>query len=127
MIYARILACLATLIHTATEAEITLWKIGGSGLEWAKYDSVAILVDQSTAPGALQPIYIRPDRSVFSYLANWGDWNPRELGYVDGERPRVAVGSIADMVKKSPVGSLSSSANRMRRCLFSPTSTHSGR
>ncbi len=81
---------LTTSWITPTEADIALWQIGGSGLEWAEHDSVAILIDETTTPGAIQPIYIQPDRSVFSYLTNWGDWTPRELGYVDGERPRVS-------------------------------------
>ncbi|MYF92704.1 MAG: hypothetical protein F4049_14905 [Gemmatimonadetes bacterium] len=75
---------------TTAEADIALWQLGGSGLEWAEHDSVAILIDEITTPGAIQPIYIQPDRSVFSYLTNWGSWTPRELGYVDGERPRVS-------------------------------------
>ena len=75
---------------TTAEADIDLWQIGGSGLEWAEHDSVAILIDETTTPGAIQPVYIQPDRSVFSYLTNWGSWTPRELGYVDGERPRVS-------------------------------------
>ena len=75
---------------TTAKADIALWQIGGSGLEWAEHDSVAILIDDATKPGALQPVYIQPDRSVFSYLTNWGSWTPRELGYVDGERPRVS-------------------------------------
>ena len=91
MKYARMLVSLAALCHTAADAEITPWQIGGSGLDWAESDSVSILVDK--ASGAIQPVYIRPDRSVFSYLENWGSWNPRELGYVDGERPRVAEGT----------------------------------
>lgn len=91
MILARIFACLVVFLHTAADAEVTPWQIGGSGLDWATSDSVAILVDK--ALGAIRPVYIRPDRPVFSYLENWGDWNPRELGYVDGERPRVAGGT----------------------------------
>ena len=83
MKYACMLVSLAALCHTAADAEITPWQIGGSGLNWAESDSVSILVDK--ASGALQPVYIRPDRSVFSYLENWGSWNPRELGYVDGD------------------------------------------
>ena len=75
---------------TTAKADIALWQIGGSGLEWAEHDSVAILIDDAAKPGALQPVYIQPDRSVFSYLTNWGSWTPRELGYVDGERPRVS-------------------------------------
>ena len=90
MILTRIFACLVVFLHTAADAEVTPWKIGGSGLDWATSDSVAILVDK--ASGAIRPVYIRPDRPIFSYLENWGGWNPRELGYIDGERPRVAGG-----------------------------------
>ena len=90
MTYARILLWLAASWITTAKADIALWQIGGSGLEWAEHDSVAILIDDATKPGAIQPVYIQPDRSVFSYLTNWGSWTPRELGYVDGERPRVS-------------------------------------
>ena len=78
MVLSRILACLVAFFYTAADAEITPWKIGGSGLDWAESDSLTILVDK--ASGAIQPVYIRPTRPVFSYLSNWGDWNPRELG-----------------------------------------------
>ena len=30
---------------TTAKADIVLWQIGGSGLEWAEHDSVAILID----------------------------------------------------------------------------------
>ncbi len=86
----RIFACLVALLHTVVDAEVTPWKIGGSGLDWAESDSVAVLIDKVS--GAIRPVYIRTDRPVFSYLSNWGDWTPRELGYVDGERPRVSGG-----------------------------------
>ena len=78
MILARIFACLVVFLHTAADAEVTPWQIGGSGLDWATSDSVAILVDK--ALGAIRPVYIRPDRPVFSYLENWGDWNPARAG-----------------------------------------------
>ena len=90
MTYVRISLWLVASWITTAEADIALWQLGGSGLEWAEHDSVAILIDETTTPGAIQPIYIQPDRSVFSYLTNWGSWTPRELGYVDGERPRVS-------------------------------------
>ena len=65
MVLSRILACLVAFFYTAADAEITPWKIGGSGLDWAESDSLAILVDK--ASGAIQPVYIRPTRPVFSY------------------------------------------------------------
>ena len=46
MILARIFACLVAFLHTAADAEVTPWKIGGSGLDWAESDSLAILVDK---------------------------------------------------------------------------------
>lgn len=70
-------------------ADISTWKLGGEGLAWSGNDSTSILVDFESAPGAIRPVYIAPDRTVFSYLSNWSPLKfPRDLGFVEGERPR---------------------------------------
>ena len=65
-------------------AEVSSWMLGGSGLPWAGSDSVDVMIDFETSPTAIQPFYITPDRTVFSYLDDWSPlkW-PRQLGYVE--------------------------------------------
>lgn len=72
---------------SASLAQISRWQLGGSGLEWAGNDSISILVD--TTPTAIQPHYLTPEQNVFALLDNWSPRKfPRELGFVDGQRPR---------------------------------------
>ena len=85
-------AGLGWLMAGTVEAQLTNWKLGGSGLEWSESDSVNVLIDFESAPGAIQPIYLTPDRTVFSLLENWQTWrdpSDKILGYVDRQMPRV--------------------------------------
>jgi hypothetical protein len=86
----RLAAALGLLAAGSGEAEVSIWKVGGSGLAWSDHDSVSVMIDFESAPRAIQPFYITPDRTVFSYLDNWTPWKiPRDkLGFVDGEQPR---------------------------------------
>ncbi len=72
------------------QAQVSIWQLGGSGgLQWAASDTNHILIDFSTVPNAIQPVYFTPEHTVYSHLENWAALrNPRELGFVDGERPR---------------------------------------
>lgn len=93
MIYCSRRALLPVLLGLVVvgsgEAEIFFWKLGGSGLAWSDNDSVQVMIDFENSPGAIQPIYITPERTVFSYLSNWSPLKiPRDLGFVEGERPR---------------------------------------
>ncbi len=77
---------------TASEAQRQHWQIGGSGLAWSQGDSVQVLIDFSA--DAMQPVYIDPQRSIFSYFTGWQPLkDPRELIYVEGETPRSWKGS----------------------------------
>lgn len=72
---------------SVSQAQISHWQLGGGGLQWTGNDSISILVD--TTPTAIQPTYLAPDQNVFAQLDNWSPRKfPRELGFVDGERPR---------------------------------------
>ena len=86
---ARLLAVLLSAGSAA--ADISFWQMGGrAGLSWTGLDTASVLVDTSTQRTAIQPTYITPDRSVFSFLSNWsGDKQPLSLDYFDGQRPRV--------------------------------------
>jgi hypothetical protein len=81
-----------TLPATTALAQLRQWKLGGSGLQWDQTDSVNVLIDFDRAPGAIEPIFLRPDRTVFSLLENWQTWrdpSDKVLGYVDGQMPRI--------------------------------------
>ena len=85
-------AALGLLSATAGEAQLDIWQLGGSGLEWSQADSVEILIDFERTPGAIQPVYLTPDQTVFSHLHNWQFWrdpSDKILGYIDGQMPRI--------------------------------------
>lgn len=74
---------------TGAAADISLWKIGGSGLSWADSDSAQVMIDFTGPHNSIQPLLVRADTTVFPLLDNWSPKkNPDELGFVDGERPR---------------------------------------
>ncbi|MCY4603677.1 MAG: hypothetical protein OXE49_05535 [Gemmatimonadetes bacterium] len=84
------------LICWATDsgAQRQSWQIGGAGLAWSEGDSSVVLIDFDSVPGAIQPIYIDPDQSLFSLFTGWEPLKePRELTFVEGETPRAWKGS----------------------------------
>ncbi|MDE2740676.1 MAG: hypothetical protein OXI58_03755 [Gemmatimonadota bacterium] len=79
---------------TASGAQRQSWQIGGAGLAWSEGDSAVVLIDFDSVPGAIQPVYIDPNQSLFSLFSNWEPLKePRELTYVEGETPRAWKGS----------------------------------
>ena len=79
---------------TASNAQRQSWQIGGAGLAWSEGDSAVVLIDFDAAPGAIQPVYIEPDQSLFSLFTDWEPLKePRELTYVEGETPRAWKGA----------------------------------
>jgi len=78
------------LFASTVEAELANWKLGGSGLSWADNDTVRVLIDTNSLSGSIQPQYIHPDINVIGLLQNWSFLRqPKDLGYIDGERPRI--------------------------------------
>ena len=95
----RILAILSPLLlPSVLSAQISTWHLGGSdGLAWSASDSVHIFIDFDSVPGSIQPIYLTSAQTVFSHLDNWSPWKfPREMGYVDGQRPRAWKHGLGD-------------------------------
>ncbi|MBM3280938.1 MAG: hypothetical protein FJY95_23100 [Candidatus Handelsmanbacteria bacterium] len=69
-------------------AEVEVWKLGGDGLRWIEADSSFVFID--FADGAIQPRYLTRESNILSQLSNWSPFKfPAELGYVDGEQPRI--------------------------------------
>ena len=80
---------IALLAPTASRAQITTWQLGGSQ-PWAGRDTVSIMVDFASVDGAIQPVRIEPGTNIIALLDNWTTFRqPKELGYIDGERPRI--------------------------------------
>ena len=77
------------LAPIALKAEVTTWQLGGSQ-PWAGQDTVSIMIDFERVPGAIQPVRVKPGVNIISLLDNWTTFRqPKELGYIDGERPRI--------------------------------------
>jgi hypothetical protein len=82
--------CLSLVFGQGGQAQVGVWQLGGnSGTEWVAGDSTSVLVDFDSAPGAIQPVFLDSNRTVYSYLENWSPNKvPRDLGFVNGERER---------------------------------------
>ena len=78
------------LFAASAPAQVSTWQLGGDGLQWSANDTVNVLVDFDSTPGAIRPVYIDPDRNIIQLLDDWSNFRqPKELGYIDGERPRI--------------------------------------
>jgi hypothetical protein len=87
----KVVAWAALYLQAGTlDAQLNVWKLGGSGSAWSGLDTVRVMVDVDSAPGAIQPVYVEPGTNIISLLENWSFLRqPKELGYIDGERPRI--------------------------------------
>ena len=80
------------LAASVSHAQIEKWQIGGDDLAWDQRDSLQVLVDFTSAPGSIQPLYLQPDQNILPLLEDWQFWRVpgvRDLSYVDGQMPRV--------------------------------------
>ena len=59
------------LAAASVHAQVDKWQLGGSGVAWDQTDSLQVLVDFDSAPGAIQPTYFTLDETVFSHIDNW--------------------------------------------------------
>ena len=72
------------------KAQISLWKIGGSGLAWSASDTSRVMVEIDAATNALRPRYFTRDENMLLVVSGWSELKrPRELGYLDGHQPRL--------------------------------------
>jgi len=82
------------LLSSGVGADVTLWKMGGSGLPFVGNDSARVMIDFEAFSTSIQPKLVTSDSTVFIFLEDWSPRkNPDELGFVDGERPRAWKGS----------------------------------
>ena len=81
---------LCLVVVGQTEAQISVWKIGGSGLAWSANDTSEVFIDFESVPGAIQPVIFSRDQNILSQLPYWSPFKfPYELDYEDGIIPRV--------------------------------------
>ena len=85
---------LAVLMWLApAAAQVSFWQLGGSGLEWAAEDTVEVLIDFDSAPGAIQPMYLTPDQNVVPLRQGWSTFRQPnllgEIGFIEEEKPRI--------------------------------------
>ena len=80
----------AALSTTPTQAQVSLWQLGGDERVWSENDSSQVFVDFETFPGAIAPVYFNGEENIFSKLNSWSPFKfPTDLGYEDGFIPRV--------------------------------------
>lgn len=85
---------LLTLLAVGPAAsQVSLWQLGGDGLDWAAQDTVEVLIDFESEPGSIQPLYLTPDQNVVPMRAGWSTLREPnllgEIGFVNEERPRI--------------------------------------
>lgn len=90
----RILAAALCLLVAGTgEAQVSFWQLGGGGLPWSESDTTRGLIDFAEEANAIRPRYFTPDQDILPLLKDWSELRvPRELGFVDGHRPRLWTG-----------------------------------
>ena len=85
---------LLALGATTVEAQRQRWQIGGAGLAWSGSDSIQVLVDFDSTPGAIRSVYIDSSKSMLTLFSGWQPLKePRELFYIEGETPRAWKGA----------------------------------
>jgi hypothetical protein len=81
---------LTLLMIRASAAEISFWKMGGSGLAWEGSDTTRMMVAVDQKANSIQPVYFTQGDNVLQAVSNWSELKvPIELGFVDGHRPRL--------------------------------------
>lgn len=56
-------------------AQENMWRLGGEGgMAWTDVADFSLMVDDSTAAGALQPFEIQPDENLLPRLGPWQRW-----------------------------------------------------
>jgi hypothetical protein len=83
-------ALLLAALPNPLMAQISLWKLGGSGLQWARSDTSRVMVEIDAQNNALRPRFFQPGENMYLSVAGWSELrSPRELGFIDGHQPRL--------------------------------------
>ena len=91
-------ACMAIIQVCTAEAQVSQFRLGGDdGLDWEEQTLVNLMVDNTTAPGSIQPLELKPDVNVVTQLRHWTRYRqPIDINYHAG-MPRVwrGIGDIS--------------------------------
>lgn len=91
-------ACMAIIQVCTAEAQVSQFRLGGDdGLDWEEQTLVNLMVDNTTAPGSIQPLELKPDVNVVIQLRHWTRYRqPIDINYHAG-MPRVwrGIGDIS--------------------------------
>ena len=83
---------------SAVAAEGVYWQVGGAaGESWSAWTGLNVMTDDAAAPGAIQPLELKPDQNIVTRLPNWTRYRePIDIHYREG-MPRVwrGIGDIA--------------------------------
>lgn len=80
----------AALAVVPAQAQVSLWKLGGSQRAWSQNDSSEVFIDFQTFPGSMAPVYFDGEENILSKLDFWSPFKfPTDLSYEDGFIPRV--------------------------------------
>lgn len=72
------------------DAQVGIFKFGGSGQAWSQSDSSEVFVDFNTFPGSMAPVYFNGQENILNKLTGWSPFKfPTDLGYEDGMIPRI--------------------------------------
>ena len=59
--------------HAAAQGNV--WRLGGeNGLPWSEVTDFSLMIDDSTAAGALQPFELKPGENILPRLGPWQPW-----------------------------------------------------
>ena len=83
-------ACMAIAQVCTAGAQVSQFRLGGAeGLDWEEQTLVNLMVDNTTAPGSIQPLELKPDVNVVTQLRHWTRYRqPIDINYHVG-MPRV--------------------------------------
>ena len=91
-------ACMAIIQVCTAEAQVSQFRLGGDdGLDWEEQTLINLMVDNTTAPGSIQPLELKPDVNVVTQLRHWTRYRqPIDINYHAG-MPRVwrGIGDIS--------------------------------
>ena len=90
--------CMAVAQVCTAGAQVSQFRLGGAeGLDWEEQTLVNLMVDNTTAPGSIQPLELKPDVNVVTQLRHWTRYRqPIDINYHAG-MPRVwrGIGDIS--------------------------------
>ena len=91
-------ACMAIVQVCTAGAQVSQFRLGGAdGLDWEEQTLVNLMVDNTTAPGSIQPLELKPGVNVVTQLRHWTRYRlPIDINYQAG-MPRVwrGIGDIS--------------------------------